>query len=191
MLVCFGSLSCCRNQMFSSLRSPTDGWTFPFRIFWWRAAKQPQTITLPPPCSTVAVIFFWNPRVPFFPRCNRTRTFQKVKLLLRQSAEYFPRSLVSSGFVLGTVPSCHFCLTSCFFMVESWTLTWTEASGGLQFFRCCSGFFCDLLDESSPCSRGHFCREGSSIWDNGPVLLFCLVNGPRCGSSPKAAEMAL
>ena len=77
LLVCFGSLSCCITQLRLSFRSRTDGWTFSFRIFWERAefmvpsimasrpgpeaAKQPQTITLPPPCLTVGMMFLlWN-----------------------------------------------------------------------------------------------------------------------------------
>ncbi len=34
LLVCFGSLSCCRTQVRFSLRSRTDGRTLSFRIFW-------------------------------------------------------------------------------------------------------------------------------------------------------------
>ncbi len=77
LLVCLGSLSCCITQVCLSLRSQTDGQTFSFRIFWQsaefmvpsimasrpgpEATKQPQTITLPPPCLTVSMMFFlWN-----------------------------------------------------------------------------------------------------------------------------------
>ncbi len=55
-------------------------------------AKQPQTITLPPPCLTVGMTFFlWNGW--FYARCNGTHTFQKVKLLSHQSTKYSPKSL--------------------------------------------------------------------------------------------------
>ncbi|XP_054652192.1 F-box/WD repeat-containing protein 4 isoform X4 [Dunckerocampus dactyliophorus] len=69
LLVCFGSLSCCRTQVGFSLRSPTDGRTFSFKICLSTAEfmvpfvtaslpgpevpKQPQTITLPPQYFTV------------------------------------------------------------------------------------------------------------------------------------------
>lgn len=38
-------------------------------------------------------------------------------------------------------------------------LTWGK--WGLQFFRCCSGFFYDLLDESMSCSWSNFCRPAT------------------------------
>ncbi len=82
----------------------------------------------------------------FYTRCNGKHTFQNVQLLSRQSTEYFPKSLgdhqdvfwqnwdepfmfflLSSGFRLGTLP-CRPFLPSLFLMVESWTLTLTEAS---------------------------------------------------------------
>ncbi len=57
------------------------------------AAKQPQTITLPPPYFTVGMMFFSEMLCYFYARCNGTHTFQKVKMLSRQSTEYFPKSL--------------------------------------------------------------------------------------------------
>ncbi len=77
LLVCLGSLSCYITQVHLSLRSQTDVRTFSFRIFWQRAEfmvpsimvsrrgpeaeKQPQTITLTPPCLTIGMMFFlWN-----------------------------------------------------------------------------------------------------------------------------------
>ncbi len=90
------------------------------------------------------MFFFWM-LCYFYARCNGTHTFQKVQPLSRQSTEYFPKSLgdhqmfsgklrwafmfflLSSGFGLGTLP-CRPFLPSLFLMVESWTLTLTEAS---------------------------------------------------------------
>ncbi len=78
----------------------------------------------------------------FYARCNGTHTFQKVQLLSRVFSQKswgssrcflaklrwaFMFFLLSSGFGLGTLP-CRPFLPSLFLMVESWTLTLTEAS---------------------------------------------------------------
>ncbi len=94
------------------------------------AAKQPQTIMLPPPYFTVGMISFSEMLCYFYTRCNGTHTFQKVQLLSRQSTEYFPKELgiikifsgklrwafmfflLSSGFGLGLCHAGHFCLVS-------------------------------------------------------------------------------
>ncbi len=132
----------------------------------------------------------------FYVRCNGTHTLQKVQLLSHQSTEYLPKSLgdnqyifwqmwdgafvfflVSSGFCLGTLPWMPF-LPSLFLIVESWTLTLIEASEACSSFRCFSGFFYDLLDESSLRSwsnfgrpatpwKVHHCSEFSPFVDNG------------------------
>ncbi len=68
---------------------------------------------------------------------------------LRRAFMFF---LLRSGFGLGTLP-CRPFLPSLFLMLESWTLTLTEAS---EAFRCCCGVFCDLLDESSQSFRNGF-----------------------------------
>ncbi len=57
------------------------------------AAKQPQTITLPPPYFTIGMMFFSEMLCYFYARCKGTQTFQKVQLLSHQSTEYFPKSL--------------------------------------------------------------------------------------------------
>ncbi len=57
------------------------------------AAKQPQTITLPPPCLMVGMMFFYEMLRGFYARCNGKHTFQKVQLLLCQYTEYLPKSL--------------------------------------------------------------------------------------------------
>ncbi len=85
--------------------------------------------------------------------------------------------LVSSGFCLETLPWMAF-LPSLFLIVESWTLTLIEASEACSFFRCCSGFFYDLLDELSlrswsnfgwPATHGkvHHCYKFSPFVNNG------------------------
>ncbi len=61
------------------------------------------------------------------------------------------------GFCLGTLSWIPF-LPSLFLIVESWTLVLIEASEACSSFRCCSGFFYDLLDESSLCSWSSFGR---------------------------------
>ncbi len=112
----------------------------------------------------------------FYARCNGTHTFQKVQLLSHQSTECLPKIigdnqdiflanvrrafvffLVSSGFCLETLPWMPF-LPSLFLIVESWTVTLIEAS---ECFRCCSGFFYDLLDESSLRSWRNFGRPAT------------------------------
>ncbi len=56
------------------------------------AAKQRQTITLPP-CLTVGMMFFFmKSSVSFMPDVTG-HTFQNVKLLSHQSTEYLPKSL--------------------------------------------------------------------------------------------------
>ena len=83
-----------------------------------------------------------------YARCKGTHTFQKVQILSRHSTEYFPKipgdhqdvfwqSFCSA--VVGTLP-CRSFLPSLFLMVESWTLTLTEAS------EACSSF--DVVVES-------------------------------------------
>ncbi len=86
LLVCLRSLSCCIAQVRLSLRSQTDGQTFYFRdgMLRWsakfmvqssmashpgpEAAKQPQTITIPPPCLTVRIMFFYEMLCWFYAR---------------------------------------------------------------------------------------------------------------------------
>lgn len=69
-LMCFGSLFYCITHVSLRFRTQTDGWTFSFRMFWYRAdivvpsitakcpeaAKQPQTFTVPPPCMTAGMM---------------------------------------------------------------------------------------------------------------------------------------
>ncbi len=137
--VCLRSLSCCITQVRLSLRSQTDAQTFSFRIFLWgaefmipsimishpgpEAAKQPQTITLPPPCLTWYDVLFMKCGVGFTPDVTGHTHLPKVQLLSHQSTKYFPKSLgrkfrifltnvrrafvfflVSNGFCLRTFP---------------------------------------------------------------------------------------
>ncbi len=78
--------------------------------------------------------------------------------------------LISSGFCLGNLPWMTF-LPSLFLIVESWTLNWSK--WGLQFFRCCSGFFYNLLDESSLCSWIHFGKPATPGKVHHSVGLLC------------------
>ncbi len=112
------------------------------------------------------------------PRCNRTHTFQKVQLLSHQSTKYLPKSLGDNQDIFGK------CETSlCVLFGQQWLLPWNSSMDavfaqslsywwimntdlnwgkcGLQFFRCCSGFFYDLLDESSLRSWSNFGRTAT------------------------------
>ncbi len=80
-----------------------------------------------------------------------------IKIFLANVRRAFVFFLVSNGFCLETLPWMPF-LPSLFLIVESWTLTLSE---DLQFFRCCSGFFYDLLDESSLRSWSNFGRTAT------------------------------
>ncbi len=122
-------------------------------------------------------------------------TFQKVKLLSHQSTEYLPKSLWDNqdifwqmwdeplcsfwsavAFALELSHECHFCPVSFLLLNHEQDLNWGK--WGLQFFRCCSGFFYDLLDESSLRSwsnfgrlatpgKVHHCSKFSPFVDNG------------------------
>lgn len=76
LLMCFGSLFCCKTQLCFSSSSQTDGLPFSCRILQYRAevmaqsmmamrpspdvANHPQTITLPQQCLTVRMRLVWN-----------------------------------------------------------------------------------------------------------------------------------
>ncbi len=110
------------------------------------AAKQPQTITLPPPYFTVGMMFFfwnavlllrqmyWDTHLPksstFVSSVHRVfsqKSWGSSRCFLAKLRWAFMFFLLSSGFRLGTLP-CRPFLPSLFLMVESWTLTLTEAS---------------------------------------------------------------
>ncbi len=132
----------------------------------------------------------------FYVRCNGTHTFQKVQLLSHQFTEYLPKSLYRnnqdifwqmwdkplcsfwwvSGFCLGTPMDAVFAQSLSYCWIMNTDLNWGK--WGLQIFRCCSGFFYDLLDESSlrtwsnfgrPATPGkvHHCSKFSPFVDNG------------------------
>lgn len=87
----------------------------------------------------------------FYTRCNRMHGLENRIL--------FERPLGSSRCVLSSLRQApmFFLARSVFlflfslFLIEPWTLTLT-GKWGLQFYRCCYGFFYDLL--SRPCARG-------------------------------------
>ncbi len=123
------------------------------------AAKQPQTITLP--CLTVGMMFFlWNEML--FCLIGTQNICPKVlgiiKIFLANVRRAFVFFLVSSGFCLRTLPwRPFFSLSYCWIMDTE--LHWGK--WGLQFFRCCSGFFYYLLDESSLRSWSNFGKPGT------------------------------
>ncbi len=131
--------------------------------------------------------------VGFNPRCNGTRTFQKAQLLPHQSTEYLAKSLGDNRDIVWQMwgeplcyfwsevafvfsHGCRFCPASFLCWIMNTDLNWGK--WGLQFFRCCSGFFYDLIDEStlrswSNCGRRvtpgkvHHCYKFSPFVDNG------------------------
>jgi len=163
------------------------------------AANQPQTITLlSPPYFTVGMMFyFWNavlllrqmyldthlPKSSTFVssvhRVFSQKSWGSSRCFLAKLRRAFMFFLLSSGFRLGTHKPF---LPSLFLMVESWTLTLTEASEALQFFRCCCGVFCDLLDESSLRSWGNFGRSATpGKVHHCSMFLPFVDNGSHCG----------
>ncbi len=142
------------------------------------AAKQPQTITLPPPCLTAGIMFIlWNPVLVLCQMQRDTHTFQKLS---HQSTEYFPQILedngdifwqiwdkpvfflVSSGFFLGTFPWMPF-LSILFIIFESWTLTF------MLFWVLLWPPVWALREMSRSCTPGkvHHCYKFSPCVDNG------------------------
>lgn len=78
LLVCFGSLSCCRTQMCFSSRSQTDSRTFSFRMFWSLAEFMFAFTTASllvlrqqnsPDCHTSSTIYHCWYDVPFLKCC--------------------------------------------------------------------------------------------------------------------------
>ncbi len=145
----------------------------------------------------------------FYARCNGTHTFQKVKMLSRQSTEYFPKSLGDHQDVFWKnwdEPLCSFCsvavfvlepcrpyLPSHFLMVELWTLTLTEVS------EACSAL--DVVVGSFVTSwMSHRCALGVILIGRSLLERFTTVPCFRylwimaltvVRWSPKALEMAL
>ncbi len=169
------------------------------------AAKQPQTITLPPPWLTVGMMFFlWNAVLV-------SHTPSKMfNFCFISPQNICPKVLRIIKIFFGK------CETSlCVLFGQQWLLPWNSpmdavfaqslsycwimntdlnwGKWGLQFFRCCSGFFYDLLDESSLRSwsnlvgrplLGRFTTVTSflHLW----IMALTVVRW-----SPKALEMAL
>ncbi len=145
----------------------------------------------------------------FYARCNGTHTFQKVQLLSHQSTEYLPKSLgdhqdifwqmwneplcsfwSAVAFALELSHGCLFAQSLSYCWIMNTDLNW--GYWGLQFFRCCSGFFYDLLDESSLCSwsnfgrpatpgKVHHCSKFSPFVDNGSDRGLLESQSPRNG----------
>ncbi len=66
--------------------------------------KQPQTITLSPPCLTVGMIFFLWMLCWFYSRCSGTHAFQKLQLLSHHHCSKFSPS-VDNGSDRGSLDS--------------------------------------------------------------------------------------
>ncbi len=146
----------------------------------------------------------------FYARCNGTHTFQKVQLLSHQSTEYLPKSLgdhqdifwqmwneplcsfwSAVAFALELSHGCLFAQSLSYCWIMNTDLNW--GYWGLQFFRCCSGFFYDLLDESSLCSWSNFGRPATpGKFTTVPSFLHLWIMALTVVCwSPKALEMAL
>ncbi len=169
------------------------------------AAKQPQTITLPPPCLTVSMMLkcCW-----FYARCNGTRIFQKVKLLAHQSTEYLPKVVGIIKMFFGKYE-----MSLCVIFGQQWCLPWNSpmhaifaqplsyccimntdlnwGKWGLQFFRCCSGFFYDILDESSLLSWSSFGKVMGRFTTVPSFLPLWIMALTMVRLSPKTLVMAL
>ncbi len=125
------------------------------------AVKQPQTTTQPPPCLTVCMMFFlWNPVLVLLHFCRISPQIICPKVL---------------GIIKIFFCKCETSL--CVLFGQQWLLLWNSTMDavfaqslsycwimntdlnwgkwGLQFFRCCSGFISDLLDEQSLRSWSH------------------------------------
>ncbi len=135
-------------------------------------------------------------------------TFQKVHILSYQSTEYLPESLGDNQDIFWQMwdePFCSFWSAMAFALELSYVvfaqylsycwimntdLNWGK--WGLQFFRCCSGVFYDLLDESSLRSWSNFGRPATpeKVHHCSKFSLF-VDNGSDHAQRPKALEMAL
>ncbi len=185
--MCLGSLSSCITQVFLSLRS-ANWWLdillqnvlIEGRIYdsfdVWQVVQLLKIQSTPDHHHHVWLLVwcsFDEMLCWFFIRCNGTRTFKKVKLLVHQFTEYLSKIL---GIIKIFLAKCETSL--CVLLSQQWLLPWNSPMDaqslsdcwimnthlnwgmwGLQFFRCCSGLFYDLLDESSFHSWSNFGRS--------------------------------
>ncbi len=141
-------------------------------------------------------VLFMKCCVWFYVSCNGTRTFQKVQLLSHQSTEHLPKSLGDNqdiiwqmwdeplcsfwsavAFALELIPWMLF-LSSLFLIVESWTLTLSEASEACSSLDVVLGSFMtswmshrcalgDILVGRPLLGRFNHCSMFSPFVDNG------------------------
>ncbi len=87
----------------------------------------------------------------------------------------------SAWLCLGALPWSVFAQSLSYWWIMNTDLNWGK--WGLQFFRCCSGFFDDLLNESSLCSWSNFGRPAApgkvQHWSKFPPFVY---NGSDRGS---------
>ncbi len=173
------------------------------------AAKQPQTITLPPPCLTCWYdVLFMKCCDGFTPDVTGHTPSKKFNFCLISPQNICLKVL---GIIKIFFGKCEMSL--CVLFGQQWLLPWNspmnavfaqslsycwimtliEASEACSSFRCCSGFFYDLLDESSlhswsklgrPATPGRITTVPSflHLW----IMALTVVRW-----SPKALEMAL
>ncbi len=102
LLVCFGSLSCCRTQVQMAGHCPS-GFFGRQQNSWFHLSQQvfqvlkQQNSPRPSHYHHHILLLVWcsfsEMLCYFYARCNGTHTFQKCQLLSRQSTEYFLKSL--------------------------------------------------------------------------------------------------
>ncbi len=158
LLVCLGSLSCCITQVRLSLRAQT---TPDILLQDFQISAEFMFMEAPDHHRHHLHVWLWY---DFIMKCYAGfmpdvmgHTFQKVQLVAsfpKILGVFFSKCKTSHCVLfgqkwvyLGTLPWMVF-LPSLFLIVESWTLALIEPVRP-AFFRCCSGFFYDLLDESS------------------------------------------
>ncbi len=145
------------------------------------AAKRPQTITLPPPYFTVGMMFFFWNAVTFTPDVMGHTPSKKFNFCLVSPQSIFAKvfgiikmfsgKTEMSFYVLfaqqrfwswNSAMQAIFAQSLSYGGVMNTDLNWGK--WGLQFFKCCCGVFCDLLDESSLRSWGNFGSNQAWMW---------------------------
>ncbi len=215
LLVCFGSLSCCRTQVRFSLRSRTDGRTLSFRIFMVdsrihgsiyhsKSSRSWSSKTAPDHHTTTTIFYCWYDVL--FLKCCVTFTPDVMghtpskNFCLVSPQSIFPKVLGIIKMFSGKTETSLYVL-----FAQQWFSSWNSAmqaifaqslsyggvmntdlnwgKWGLQFFRCCCGVFCDLLDELSLRSWSNFGRPATPGKVHHCSMFSPFVdNGSHCGS---------
>ena len=222
LLVCFGSLSCCRTQVREQMAGDSpSGFFGKQQNSWFHLSQQvfqvlkQQNSPRPSHYHHHILLLVWcsfsEMLCYFYGRCNGTHTFQKSltfvssvhrvfsqkswgssRCFLAKLRRAFMFFLLSSGFRLGTLP-CRPFLPSLFLMVESWTLTLTEASEACSSLDVVVGSFVTSW-MSHRCALGVILVSRPLLGRFSTVPCFChlwIMALTVVRWSPKALEMAL